>query len=561
MVQIVECVPNFSEGRDKKIIDAITAAIAGTEGVVLLDVDPGADTNRTVVTFIGPPEPIKEAAFRAIKKAAELIDMSKHSGAHPRMGATDVCPFVPVAGVSMQDCVEIANQVGQRVGLELGIPVYLYEAAATKPERESLATIRQGEYEGLPAKLSDPDWRPDYGPAVFNARAGATVIGAREFLIAYNVNLNTIDKKLAHKIAVRIREGGRAARDDEGKIIRNESGETVKIPGTLKHCRAVGWVIPEYGCAQVSINLTNYHVTPPHQAFEQVRAIADEFGLLVTGSELVGLIPLEAMLMAGRYFLEKQGKTPAVPEAELVRVASQSLGLSSITPFEPSTKIIEYRMLTGRKALVDLTVDGFVDELSSDSPAPGGGSVAALSGGLSAALVAMVAALTHSKDDYKAVCSEIVAAGLTAQDLKKAFQLDIDRDTEAFNQVMAALRLPKKTPEQQAVREQALVLANKQATQIPFGVLKRSLQLFDLVKLMVDKGNQNSLSDSAVGGLAAQMAAEGAYYNVLINLAGIADQDYVKQVRTEAEALRDLALAQSEEIRANVLIKLASKSE
>ncbi|MBN2053506.1 glutamate formimidoyltransferase [bacterium] len=555
MLKLVECVPNFSEGRDMAVIDAITREIVETENARLLDVDPGADTNRTVVTFIGTPEAVKEAAFKAIKRAAQLIDMSRHSGAHPRMGATDVCPFVPVSGVTMDDCVAIAREVGERVGGELGIPVYLYEAAATSPARRSLADIRKGEYEALEDKLNDPLWKPDFGPAVFNPSTGAAVIGAREFLIAYNVNLNTKDKRLAHKVAVHIREGGRPSRDDEGNVVKDGEGDVVKIPGTLQECRAVGWFIPEYGCAQVSINLTNYKVTPPHVAFEEVSRFAGQFGMRVTGSELVGLMPKDAILMAGRYYLERQGKTPAVTEAELIRLAVQSMGLDSVSPFDPGKKIIEYQFSGDPSALVAMTVAGFADELSSDSPAPGGGSVAALSGALAGSLAAMVAALTHGKEGYEEVWPEMVSEGAKAMAHKYAFLADIDRDTQAFNKVMAAMRMRRKTTEQKEARNNALAAANLEATMIPFGVLDRCRLLIAPIGSVAEHGNQNSLSDAGVAALSLITAAEGAYYNVLINLQGL-DSSLAVDLKARAKSILDEVLAGLERIRTRVREKL-----
>jgi len=396
-MKLVECVPNFSEGRDINKIQAITREIETTAGVKLLDVDPGDSTNRTVVTFIGTPEAVLDAAFKAIKKAAEVIDMRTHKGAHSRIGATDVCPFVPVSGVTMADCVKLAHDLGRRVADELEIPVYFYEEAALKPERRNLAHIRAGEYEGLPEKLKDPNWIPDCGGAAFNPRSGATVIGAREFLIAYNINLNTRDRKLAGEIALNIRESGRAQRDPEGNIIRDASGNTAKIPGRFPHVKAVGWYIEDYGIAQISINFTNYKITPIHRVFDEAGRESEKLGLRVTGSELVGLIPKEALLAAGRHYLEKQGKSPGVPEEELIRIAALSLGLSDVAPFDPNKKIIEYQFIEAGRLLVQKSLREFANELSMDSPAPGGGSASALCGALSAALSSMVANLTEKR--------------------------------------------------------------------------------------------------------------------------------------------------------------------
>jgi glutamate formiminotransferase / formiminotetrahydrofolate cyclodeaminase len=535
MAALVECVPNFSEGRDRTVLDAIARVIEGVDGVRLLDVDPGADTNRTVVTFVGSPDAVAEAAFRSIRCASERIDMSKHKGAHPRMGATDVCPFVPVSGVSMEECAAIARRVAERVGRELSIPIYLYEHAASSPERRSLANIRVGEYEGLEAKLKDPAWKPDFGPAKFHPRAGATVIGAREFLIAYNVNLNTRDKKLANEIALNIRETGRLAKDAKGQQLLDEAGNPLRTAGLLKAVRAVGWTIEEYGCAQVSINLLNYGVTPVHVAFEACVTEAAKLGLRVTGSELVGLIPLDAVLMAGRYYLARQGKSTGVPESELIHVAEQSLGLSSISPFDPAKKIIEYHVRGGRSLLVDRTVRGFVDELSTDSPAPGGGSVAALCGALGAALGAMVANLTIGKKGFEAAHTEMVAIAEKGQSLKDAFLDDIDRDTDAFNAVLAARRLPKKTPEEIAARDAVVEEAQKRAVLVPMGVLERTGAVLDIAEAVAARGNPNSASDAAVAALTAAACAEGAYDNVMINLPGVADRDWAAQNADKAK--------------------------
>lgn len=540
-MKLVECVPNFSEGRDRDKIAAITREIEAVAGVRLLDVDPGASTNRTVVTFIGPPEAVKEAAFRAIARAAEVIDMRGHKGAHSRIGATDVCPFVPVSGVTMEECVGLAGELGARVAAELGIPVYLYEAAARKPERRNLAAVRAGEYEGLADRLRDPRWAPDFGKPVFNPGAGATVIGAREFLIAYNINLNTRDRKLAHEIALSLRESGRAKRDKDGQIVRDARGNAVKVPGRFKEVKSVGWYVEDYGTAQVSVNFTNYKVTPVHAVFDEARRLAGKLGLRVTGSELVGLIPKEALLMAGRHYLEKQGKSPGVPEEELVRVAVRSLGLNDVVPFEADKKIIENQFREAGPALAGLTLRAFADELSMDSPAPGGGSVAALCGALSAALAAMVANLTVGKKGYEAVGPEMAAAAVRAQGLKDALLEAVDRDTRAFNKVMEAFRLPKTTPEQAAEKERAVEAANKEATLVPLEVLESSVVAVGLARTAAAKGNRNSLSDAGVAGLAAQAAGEGAYYNVLINLGGIKDPVFTARVRRRAEKLkRDL---------------------
>lgn len=537
-MRLVECVPNFSEGRNASIIESITSVIADTEGAHLLDVDPGKDTNRTVVTFVADYDAAVEAAFRAIAKAAQVIDMSKHTGAHARMGATDVCPFIPVAGVTMDDCVELARRLGERVGGELGIPVYLYEAAASSPDRVNLASVRSGEYEGLPQKLQDPRWKPDYGPAEFNPRTGATVIGARKFLIAYNVNLNTKNSKLAHDIAMTIREAGRNLRDKEGKFVRDNDGVPIKQPGTLNACKAVGWYIDEYKRAQISINLTDFDVTPPHLAFDEVVKQAEIHGLRVTGSELVGLIPLEAILRAGKHYLEKAGQSTGIPEAEIIETAVQSLGLAELGPFDPQKKIIEYRV-AGPAPLATASVKEFVDLTSTEAPVPGGGSVAALMASMSGALTAMVANLTVGKKGYKDVEEEMKSVAPTAQTLKDAFLRAVDEDSKAFDGVMAAMRLPKKTDEEQHLRDEAVENATKEAVEVPFGVVTNCAKMLDLVDAVAQKGNVNSLSDAGVAALALRAAAGGATLNVLINLPGISDPGYVKEKRDAAKAAFD----------------------
>jgi glutamate formiminotransferase/formiminotetrahydrofolate cyclodeaminase len=548
-MKLVECVPNFSEGRDLEKIKAITKEIETTPQVTLLDVDPGESTNRTVVTFIGTPDGVKEAAFKAIKKAADVIDMRQHKGAHSRIGATDVCPFVPVSGVTMQDCVQIAHDVAKRVAEELAIPVYLYEEAAQKPERKNLANIRVGEYEGLEEKLKDPEWAPDYGKPVFNAKAGATNVGAREFLIAYNINLNTRDRLLARHIAFNLREKGRAKRDEDGNIIRDENGKSIKIKGKFQDVKAVGWFIEDYGIAQISINFTNYKVSPPHLVFDEAIKEAEVIGLRVTGSELVGLIPKEAMLMAGRYYLKKQGKCPGVPEEELIDIAVKSLGLEDVSPFDPKKKIIEYQFKEVEDSLIDRNLRQFANELSMDSPAPGGGSTAALCGALSTALTSMVSNLTVGKKDYETVQDKAIELAVTAQDLKDEFLRAVDLDTIAFNKLMETFRMTKKTEEQKKEREQAIEEATKKATLVPLSVLEKSITALELAKEIATVGNKNSISDAGVAGLTAQTAAEGAYYNVVINLPGIHDERFSTEIRTKAEALKKKAVKISDEIR------------
>lgn len=544
MKPIVECVPNFSEGRDAGVIALITDEIKKVAGVELLDVDPGRDTNRTVVTFAGAPPAVEEAAFQAIRKAAQVIDMSRHKGAHPRMGATDVCPFVPVSGVTMADCVEIARRLAQRVGEELAIPAYLYEEAASSPERRSLAYLREGEYEGLPEKLKKKEFKPDFGKAVFNRQAGATVIGAREFLIAYNVNLNTRNVKLAKSIANRMRE--------KGYTVKNpETGAKETVPGTLQAVRAVGWYIPEYQMAQISVNLLNYNTTPLHRVFEEAERLAAEFGVRVTGSELVGLIPLEAVLQAGRHYLRKQGNSRGVDEKELVRVAVQSLGLAELAPFKPEHKIIEYRFRQpGPLAAMDLVA--FCAELASDSPAPGGGSISALSGALSAGLSAMVGNLTFGKKGYEEVRGEMEIVAEKAQPLKDFFIEAIDKDTEAFNRLMAAFALPKKSDEDKQARQEAIDEATRGAIRVPFTVLERSRTAAELALAVAKKGNRNSLSDAGVAGLAAALCAEGALYNVLINTQELPADSFRSETRAQARSLCACVLETVARVRAEM---------
>ncbi len=556
---VVECVPNFSEGRNRAVIDQITRAITGVEGAVLLDVDPGQATNRTVVTFVGEPEAVAEAAFQAIRTASQAIDMRTHSGAHARMGATDVCPFVPVSEITMEECSELARRLARRVGEELGIPVYLYEAAASRPERRNLADVRKGEYEGLAEKLRDSEWAPDFGPATFNPRTGATVIGARPFLIAYNVNLNTRDRRLAHDIALDIREGGRARRDAAGEIVRNPDGTSVKVPGRLPSVKGVGWFIEEYDRAQVSMNLVDHTVTPPHLAFDVVEEEARKRGLRVTGSELVGLVPLEAVLAAGRHYLARQGKSTGIPERRIVETAIQSLGLRELGRFDPDEKIIEYRLVreSGKKRLVDRTVAEFVDELSTDSPAPGGGSVAALCGALGAALASMVANLTVGRKGQEDVWDEMTAAAERAQAAKDAFLRAVDEDTEAFTKVMDAIRARASGEEEERKRAAALRDANRGATLVPLSVLERTGEVIDLARVTAEKGNPNSVSDAAVAAMTARACAEGAYHNVLINLKALAgDAGWVAGVRERADRAVAAARERAGEVVAEVEARL-----
>ena len=554
-MKIVECVPNFSEGRDLKIIDQITDAIKSVKGAFLLDVDPGADTNRTVVTFVGDPDSAMEAAFQAIKKASQLIDMSKHHGAHPRMGATDVCPFVPVSGVTMDDCVEYAKKVGKRVGEELGIPIYLYEYAASKPEWKNLAEARKGEYEGLAAREGDKYWNPDFGPNKFNAKSGATAISAREFLIAYNINLNSRDKKKAHDLALSIREKGRYKRDANNKILKDKDGKKLMIPGLFKNCKAVGWYIDEYNRAQISINLTNYKITPPHLVLEKVRELAAEKGIQVTGSELVGLLPKEAILMAGKYYLNRLGESAGIPEKMIIETAVQSMGLDDLSSFDADEKVIEYA-IAEKDNLVNMTISEFADELSTDSPAPGGGSVAALCSAMSGALSAMVSNLTFAKKGYEKVWNEAKILAETGQHIKECSIDAIDKDTQAFYDMMDAARLPKKTDEDKKTRNAAIQEATKNAILVPMETMNIALEAVELAKKVAKIGNENALSDAGVAAITANAAAKSAYLNVKINMGSIEDEKFKFNILTQAdemlEKVNNLALKVEKEVKVKV---------
>jgi glutamate formiminotransferase/formiminotetrahydrofolate cyclodeaminase len=518
--RLVECVPNFSEGRDKAVIDAIARAISGVSGVRLLDVDPGADTNRTVYTFVGEPEAVAEAAFQAAVEGAKLIDMAKHAGAHPRMGALDVCPIVPIAGVTMDECVEVARALGRRMAEALALPVYFYEHAATAPARRNLADIRAGEYEGLAKKLADPAWKPDAGPATFNARLGATAVGAREFLIAYNVNLNTRLATLANEVALNIREAGRLKRDAKGEVMKDAAGQDLRVPGRLKAVKAIGWTIEQYRQAQVSVNLLSFRTTPLHEVFETTREEAARLGLLVTGSELVGLTPLEPLVEAGRYYLRKQGRSTGLPECELVELAIQSLGLAQLSPFDPEKRIIEYAVrMPG--PLVSMTVERFVDEVSGHSPAPGGGSVAALAGSLGAALAAMVANLTVGKAGYEPAWKSSSALAERAQALKASLLRAVDDDTKAFDDVLAAMRLPKGSDAEKDARSAAIAAAYEKATSVPLATARLCLEAIELAEEAARTGNRNSASDAGVGALLAKAGLESAILNVRINLPSV----------------------------------------
>jgi glutamate formiminotransferase/formiminotetrahydrofolate cyclodeaminase len=544
MNQLIECVPNFSEGRDMQLINRITDEIEKVEGVRLLDVDPGKATNRTVVTFVGNPEAVCEAAFRAVKMASELIDMRKHHGAHPRFGATDVCPLVPVANISMEEVVVFAHRLAKRIGEELHIPVYCYEYAAMEEKRRNLANCRQGEYEGLPKKIGAPAWKPDFGPAEWNNRVaftGALAVGARNFLIAYNINLNTTSTRRANAVAYDIREKGRVKREGDpltGRIIRDDAGEQVYEPGLLKAVKAIGWFIDEYGIAQISINLTDLSVSPLHKVFDTACERATARGLRVTGSELVGMVPLSTLLEAGRYFLHKQNRSTGIPEKDIISIAVKSLGLNDVAPFDPEKKIIEYMLRDSKeKKLVHMTITGFAEETASESPAPGGGSIAAYLGALGASLAAMVANLSSHKAGWDQRWKEFSDFAEKGMAIQQALLFLVDEDTRAFNKVMNALGLPKGTDTEKAERKKALQEVTKLATEIPLQVMKHAHATFELIKAMAETGNPNSVSDAGVAALCARSAVMGAYLNVKINAAGLDDKSYVSKVLAEGLVL------------------------
>jgi glutamate formiminotransferase/formiminotetrahydrofolate cyclodeaminase len=549
MKQLIECVPNFSEGIDLQLINQITAAIESAEGVKILNVDPGKATNRTVVTIVGEPAAVVEGAFRGIQKAAELIDMSKHKGEHPRMGATDVCPFIPVANISMEETVKWSIKLAERVGKELKIPVYLYEESQPNKERNNLSVIRSGEYEGFAKKIKDPNWKPDFGPDELPVRSGATVIGARNFLIAYNVNLNTTSVKRANSIAFDVREAGRVKLDDKGKKVLDALGAEVRIPGKLKGVKAIGWFIEEYGVAQVSINITKFKESPLHMVFEECNMSAYERGLRVTGSELIGLVPLSAMLDAGRYFLNKQKLSSGVSDEALIHIAIKSMGLDELAPFDPKQRIIEYQLNEpGQKKLVDMTLHAFANETASESPAPGGGSIAAYLGTLGVSLGTMVANLSASKKGWEGRWKEFSDFAETGQQLKSELLHLVDEDTAAFNGIMSAFQLLKSTDEEKKARKQAIQDATKYAIEIPFKVMEKSFETMTLLKEMAVKGNPNSVSDAGVGALCALAAVLGAGLNVKINAAGYDDKEYVTKKLSEVAALEKEALAKEHEI-------------
>jgi glutamate formiminotransferase/formiminotetrahydrofolate cyclodeaminase len=552
MKQLIECVPNFSEGRDMQIIRQITDEIEKVEGVKLLDVDPGKATNRTVVTFVGEPDAVIDAAFQAIKKASEIIDMSKHKGEHPRFGGTDVCPLVPISNISMEETAEYARKLAEKVGKELEIPVYCYENAAFKSERRNLANCRSGEYEGLPKKLEDPEWKPDFGPAKFNPRTGAIAIGARDFLVAYNVNLNTTSVRRANAVAFDIREKGRPLREGNpvtGKIRKDENGNEIWIPGTLKSCKAIGWFIEEYGIAQISINLTNISITPVHIAFEEASKKAQERGIRVTGSELVGLIPLKAMLDAGKYFLRKQNRSVGIAEEEILKIAIKSLGLDDLKPFNPKEKIIEFLLEdTTEKRLIDLTCKGFANETASESPAPGGGSVSAYIGALGVSLGTMVANLSSHKAGWDDRWEDFSDWAEKGQKIKDELLFLVDEDTRSFNRLMDVFGLPKDTEDEKKIRTNAIQAATKYAIEVPFSTMKKAIEVFDIIKAMVETGNPNSVTDAGVGALCARSAVIGAFLNVKVNASSLKDKAYLEDILKKGEEMVAKAKAREEEI-------------
>lgn len=557
--RIIECVPNFSEGRDPEKIKQITDAITSVKGVRLLDVDPGEATNRTVVTFVGVPEDVVEAAFRGIKRAAELIDMRTHHGAHPRMGATDVCPLIPVAGVTLEECAELSRKLAERVATELNIPTYCYEAAAFRPERKNLAVCREGEYEALPQKMGNEEKGPDFGNRAYDegvARTGATTIGARDFLIAVNYNLNTTSTRRANAIAFDVREKGRPMREGgkvTGKPVKDENGKPVMIPGTLKGTKAIGWYIDEYGIAQVSMNITDIATVPLHVAFDEVCKKADARGVRVTGTEIVGLVPKRTLIDAGKYFLRKQHRSTGIPEEEIIRIAVKSMGLDELKPFDPREKVIEYLIEdTSKKRLIDLTAKGLAEETASESPAPGGGSISAYMGALGAALGTMVANLTAHKAAYDDRWEEFSNAAEEGQALMDQLLHLVDEDTAAFNRIMDVFAMPKKTGEEKAARAAAMESATLYATEVPLRTMETAFKVFPLLRKMVDEGNQSSVTDAGVGTLAARAAVRGAFLNVKINAGGLKDRAKAEELiargaeiekeaaRLEAEILADV---------------------
>ncbi len=562
--QLIECVPNISEGRDLKIIESISQTVETVEGVKLLDVDPGKATNRTVITFVGEPEDVIEAAFRLIKKASELIDMRRHSGEHPRFGATDVCPLVPISGITLAETAKYAHKLGERVGKELGIPGYFYETAAKEEKRKNLASCRSGEYEGLSKKLSDPNWKPDFGPAVFNdsvARTGATAISARDFLIAYNVNLNTTSTRRANAIAFDIREAGRVKREGNpvtGKKVLDKNGEPVRIPGKLKAVKGIGWYIEEYGIAQISYNLTNISITSMHQVFDESCKAALKRGIRVTGSELIGLIPLKAMLDAANFYLKKQERSLGISESEKIKIAVKSLGLDDLKPFDPEEKIIEYMLEDYEKKLIDYKLDDFADETAAESMAPGGGSIAAYVGALGVSLGTMVANLSAHKpgwDDRWEFFSKWAEKGQT---YKNRLLFLVDEDTSAFNKIIDGFRMPKNSEAEKKARSQAIEEATKYATEIPFRVMETAFSSMEVMQAMLTDGLQSSLSDAGVGILCARTAVVGAYFNVKINAKDIKDRNFAEGILARAETIYQKTLKIEKEVITAIDSKLSS---
>jgi len=561
MKKLIECVPNFSDGRDQNVIRQITDAIKSVDGASLLDVDPGASTNRTVVTFVGNPDAAVEAAFRAIEKADELIDMRKHKGAHPRMGATDVCPFIPVSNVSWEEAIECANRLGRRVGEELKIPVYLYEKAAKDKSRSNLSVIRAGEYEGFFEKIKQPEWKPDFGPALFNEKSGATVIGVRDFLVAYNANLNTKSVRRANAVAFDVREQGRVKTEDGtplGKPVLNANGEPVRIPGVLKHVKAIGWFVKEYGVAQVSMNLTNIEETPLHVAFDACVEAAAKRGMRVTGSEIVGMVPKKCLVDAGRYFLRKQQWSEGVSEEELIDIAIRSMGLSELKPFDPNEKVIEFKIQSAesKKSLVKMDVREFCNETLSDSPAPGGGSAAALMGALGASLGGMVANLSAGKRGWDDKLEYFSNWAVKAQQLKDELLSLVDEDTAAFNKVMDVFALPKESADEKTARSAAIEAATKYAAEVPLKVMEAAFKSYELLSEMADKGNPASISDVGVGALATRACVEGAALNVRINLAQLKDEKFKAALSDKVQKISAGSEAQFEKINQVVQGKL-----
>ena len=550
MKQLIECVPNFSEGRDLNIIRQITDRIESVEGIKLLNVDPGNATNRTVVTFVGEPDAVIEAAFRGIEKASELIDMSKHKGEHPRMGATDVCPLIPISGITMEETVVFAKKLGEKVGKNLNIPVYLYEAAQSNPAKKNLSVIRAGEYEGFFTKIKQADWKPDFGPAEYSAKSGATVIGARDFLVAYNANLNTTSVRRANSVAFDIRENGRK--------VKNEKGEEIVQPGSCKSVKAIGWYIEEYGIAQVSMNLTNINITPLHVAFDECVKSAYNRGMRVTGSELVGLVPLKSLTDAGKYFLEKQQRSTGVSETELIRIAIKSLGLDELSPFKPEERIIEYQLRDkSDEKLVSMSLVDFADETASESPAPGGGSVSAYVGALGISLATMVANLSSHKKGWDDRWNEFSGWADKGQQIKKTLIALVDEDTRAFNQIMNAFGLPKGTDQEKKDRTDAIQAATKNAIEVPMKVMRTCFDSMSVIEEMVKEGNPNSVTDAGVGALCARSAVIGAYLNVKVNGSGLKDQVYMEKTLKEADALVKSAEKKEAEILAIVNTKIS----